>query len=107
MISESEQRRLAEIEMVLRRDDPAFVQRFDKRSLPPRRRHVWVILAILVVSAVAAVAAALGGAGMAVIVVTVIGSIAVPFGLWRSSSKAMMSRAGGRTYCQGFTGPQN
>ena len=87
MISESEQRRLAEIEMVLRRDDPAFVQHFDKRSLTPRRRHVWVILAILVVSAVAAVAAALGGAGMAVIVVTVVGSIAVPFGLWRRRAK--------------------
>ena len=87
MISESEQRRLAEIEMVLRRDDPAFVQRFDKRSPTPRGRHVWVILAILVVSAVAAVAAALGGPGMAVVVVTVIGSIAVPFGLWRRRAK--------------------
>ena len=80
-------RDLAEIEMVLRRDDPAFVQRFDKRSPTPRRRHVWVILAIMVVSAVAAVAAALGGPGMAVVVVTVILSIAVPFGLWRRRAK--------------------
>jgi len=30
MISESEQRRLAEIEMVLRRDDPAFGHRGDR-----------------------------------------------------------------------------
>ena len=87
MISESEQRRLAEIERVLRRDDPDFVRHFDKRSFTPRKRHLWAILAILIVSAVAAVAAAFGGAGMAVIVVSVIGSIAVPFGLWRCRAK--------------------
>jgi Protein of unknown function (DUF3040) len=83
VISEHEQRRLAEIEMVLRRDDPAFVRHFDKRSLTPRRRHVRAILAILVVSAVTAVAAAIGGAGTAVIVLSVISSIAVLSGLWR------------------------
>ena len=40
MISDAEQRRLAEIETVLRRDDPAFVQRFNRRRLARRRRHV-------------------------------------------------------------------
>jgi uncharacterized membrane protein YhaH (DUF805 family) len=83
VISEPEQRRLAEIEMVLRRDDPAFVRHFDKRSFTPRRAYLWAILAILVVSAVTAVAATLGGAGAAGIVLSVISSIAIPFGLWR------------------------
>jgi hypothetical protein len=83
VISEHEQRRLAEIEMVLRRDDPAFVRHFDKGSFTPRRRHIWAILAVLVVCAVTAVAAAVGGAGTAVIVLSVSCGIAVPIGLWR------------------------
>ena len=83
MISDAEQRKLAEIEMALRHDDPAFVRHFDKRSLTPRRHHVLAVLAILVVSAVTAVARVLGGAGMAVIVLSVMGSIGIAFGLWR------------------------
>jgi hypothetical protein len=86
MISDAEQRRLAEIEVALCRDDPPFVRHFDKRSLTPRRRHVGAILAIPVVSAVTAVAWALGGAGMTVIVLSVIGGITIFFGVrrWRA-----------------------
>ena len=40
MLSDAEQRRLAEIETLLRVDDPDFVRRFDKRRLPPRRRSI-------------------------------------------------------------------
>lgn len=80
MISDAEQRRLAEIESALRRDDPAFVEQFNRRPLAPWKRCVWAILAVLVVSALAWV---LGGALTAVIVLSVIGIIAVALGLWR------------------------
>ncbi|GAA1630788.1 hypothetical protein GCM10009744_18600 [Kribbella alba] len=90
MIGDAEQRQLAEIEMVLRRDDPAFVRHFDKWSLTRRRRHVGAILAILVVSAITAVARVLGDAGTAVIVLSVTGGIAIAFGLWRC--RAQLSR---------------
>ena len=55
-----ERRRLAEIETVLRRQDPAFVQRFEKRRLTPRSRRILARLAILLVLAVTAVAVAIG-----------------------------------------------
>ncbi len=65
MISDAEWRKLAEIETVLRRYDPAFVRRFERR-LTPRRRRIPGRLAILVVLAVTAVALSLGGAIAAV-----------------------------------------
>ena len=57
MLSEHEQRRLAEIEMSLSGDDPAFVHRFD-RGTPEgrhrRRRMVAVLVAVCgVIGAVA------------------------------------------------------
>jgi hypothetical protein len=41
MLSDAEQRRLVEIETLLRRDDPAFVRRFDGRRRTPWRRESW------------------------------------------------------------------
>jgi Protein of unknown function (DUF3040) len=43
MLSDAEQRRLTELELQLRTDDPAFVQRFDERQ----HRHSWRGLAAL------------------------------------------------------------
>jgi hypothetical protein len=84
LISDAEKRRLAEIESVLRRDDPAFARHFDRRWLTRRRRCVEAILGILIVLAVSVIAGVLGGAGTAVIVLSVLGSVAISFGLWRS-----------------------
>lgn len=83
MISDAEQQKLVEIEMVLRRDDPAYVRHFDKRTPTPRMRHVLAILAILVVSAVTAVAVVVGGIGPTIIGPSVMGGIAIAFRLWR------------------------
>ena len=44
MFSEAEQRRLAEIEALLRAEDPAFVDHFDTHWAAPRR---WRIAAVL------------------------------------------------------------
>ena len=49
MISDSERRRLGEIEMELRQDDPDLVRQFDEWPPGPRRRP---ILAVVVVVAV-------------------------------------------------------
>lgn len=94
MISDAEQRRLAEIEVALRRDDPDFVRHFDKRSFVPRRRHVRAILAFLIVSAAITVAWVLGGAGMTLIPLSVIVSIAISFGVWRSQAHGQRNQLG-------------
>jgi hypothetical protein len=44
-LSDSERRRLAEIESSLGSDDPAFVQRFAQRRRPGRRRDIVALLA--------------------------------------------------------------
>jgi hypothetical protein len=67
MISDAEWRKLAEIEMALRRDDPIFVQRFDEQRLTPHRRRIEARLAILVVLAVTTVAIVLGVAAAAIL----------------------------------------
>lgn len=78
MISDAEWRKLAEIEMVLRRDDPAFVQRFDEQPVTPHRRRITARLAMLVALAVAAVAIGLGCAAAAVLGPSAMGSIRSP-----------------------------
>ena len=65
MFSEAEQRRLAEIEALLRVDDPAFVQRFDARWDASRKRKIAAILAFFMavtVTLVALIVGSLGGA---------------------------------------------
>ncbi len=83
MTSDAERRRLEEIEMVLRRDDPAFVGRFDERRLAAGRRRSVALLAILVVLAVTSLAVAVGGAVAGVAAVCVMGLVRVVVALWR------------------------
>ncbi len=63
MFSEAEQRRLAEIEALLRVDDPGFVQRFDARWGAWRKRKIAVILAFLMAVTVTLVALIIGSVG--------------------------------------------
>jgi hypothetical protein len=56
MLSDAEQRRLTELELQLRTDDPAFVQRFDERQ----HRHSWRGLAALLALSVAVTVAGFG-----------------------------------------------
>jgi hypothetical protein len=81
MFSEAEQRRLAQIEALLRVDDPGFVQRFDARWGAWRRRRILAIVAFVmavVVTLAALIAGSVGGAffGLA--------GIAVATGGWLS-----------------------
>jgi hypothetical protein len=46
MLSDAEQRRLAEIETLLRAADPVFVRRFEGRWRAPRR---WLLVAMLAI----------------------------------------------------------
>jgi len=65
MFSEAEQRRLAEIEALLRLDDPGFVQRFEARRGASRKRRIAVVLAFVTavtVTLVALIAGSVGGA---------------------------------------------
>jgi hypothetical protein len=65
MFSEAEQRRLAEIEALLRADDPGFVQRFDARWGALRKRRIAAVVAFFmaaIVTLVALTAGSLGGA---------------------------------------------
>lgn len=78
MISDAEWRKLAEIEMALRRDDPIFVQRFDEQRPTPHRRRIGARLAILAVLAVTAVAIALGVAAAAILGPSVMDSMQSP-----------------------------
>jgi hypothetical protein len=58
MLSDAEQRRLTELELQLRTDDPAFVQRFDERRHRPR--HNWRGPAALLALSVAVTVAGFG-----------------------------------------------
>jgi uncharacterized membrane protein len=56
MLSDHEQRRLAEIELLLSGDDPGFVQRFAARSADGRRRRRRLIAAVVAIcGAIAAI----------------------------------------------------
>ncbi len=65
MLSDAEQRRLAQIELALWVEDPAFVRRFGTGGRQPgRRRRLIAWLGWLVLAAVAAFAGALIGGGL-------------------------------------------
>ena len=74
MLSDAEQRRLAQIEAGLRADDPSFARRFDRRPTPSRRRRV-IAGSVLIVSLAVLVVAALGGV-LLVILIAVVGLVA-------------------------------
>ncbi len=80
MLSEAEQRRLAEIESALRADDPTFVHRFETaRPGPHRRRTIGAVLAVIVAVTVTVVGLVGGSVAVAVLGVTAIGAAA---GVW-------------------------
>jgi Flp pilus assembly protein TadB len=86
MISDAEQRRLDEIERLLRLEDPALVRRFDQRPRPPRcsvRSTVLTALAILLTVVVAAVGAASGAPIAALVTVFIATAVCVGVVLWR------------------------
>ena len=78
MISDADWRRLAEIEMALRRDDPAFVQRFDPQRVTSPRRRMGTRLAILLVLAVTALVIGLGCAAAALVGPSAMGGLRSP-----------------------------
>lgn len=80
MISDSERRRLGEIEMKLRRDDPALVREFDHWRPEPRQRP---ILTILIVVALA-LTWIVGGTTAGIIALFGTGLIWAAAALWRS-----------------------
>jgi hypothetical protein len=82
MLSEAEQRKLSEIESLLRAGDPTFVQRFDDRGksrLRPRWRGLVVLLAVAVAVMVAGIALVVGSVGTVVVALIAIGASA---GMW-------------------------
>jgi len=83
-LSDSERRRLAEIESSLRANDPGFVQRFEERRLRRQRtRHrLLVLLAIIVAVVVTTVGLVRGNVIVAVIGLIAVGATA---GIWVTS----------------------
>ena len=79
MLSDAEQRRLAEIESSLRAEDPVFVQRFDAQPRPRRRRAVVASVALIVAVAITAVALVVGSVPAAVVGLVAAGAT---IGLW-------------------------
>jgi L-lactate permease len=81
MLSDAEQRRLAEIESLLRAADPVFVRRFEDRW---RARRRWRLLAMLAVPV--AVLMTFIGLALGSVVAAVIGLSATvaAFGVWFS-----------------------
>jgi hypothetical protein len=76
MLSETEQRRLAEIEAQLRADDSAFVQLFDARRDASQSRRVLAFLGFLIAVVVTAVALIAGSVGVTVLGVCGMGTAA-------------------------------
>jgi hypothetical protein len=81
MFSEAEQRRLAEIEALLRVDDPGFVQRFDARWGAWRKRKITVITAFSVAVTLTLAALVAGSAGG---VLFGLAGMGVASGMWLS-----------------------
>jgi Protein of unknown function (DUF3040) len=86
MISDSERRRLDEIERLMRLDDPVFVRRFDERQCTTRTMVCTTILAAIAILVVApfviAVAVAIGGP-QAALAVFVLPALCVGVVLWQ------------------------
>ena len=85
MLSDAEQRRLAEIETSLRVDDPRFVRRFDKRWRAPRRLRLLALLALPVTMLTTLIGLALGSVVAAVVGLSATGAA---FGLWFSHRRS-------------------
>ena len=86
MLSDSEQRRLAEIESRLSNEDPAFVHRFGRRTREGRaRRRRWIAVLLALCGVIVAVAGLTGP--YVPVVVLAMCSIGVAGGIatWRPS----------------------
>jgi hypothetical protein len=87
MISDAEQRRLDEIERLLRLEDPGFVRRFDggpaapDRVRTPAQVALVVLASILGLLVVGVIAAGLGGPIAAVIAVGALATLGIGVGL--------------------------
>jgi len=84
MLSEAEQRRLSEIEVHLRNEDPTFAHRFDDPEQPrpwPRWRGLVMLLVVAVAVMVAGVGLVIGSVG---IVVVALVAFAAGAGMWVS-----------------------
>lgn len=81
MLSDAEQRRLAEIETSLRVGDPGFVRRFDARWRAPRRWRVRALLAVPVTVLMTTIGLASGSVAAAVLGLSATGAA---FGVWFS-----------------------
>jgi ferric-dicitrate binding protein FerR (iron transport regulator) len=82
MLSDAEQRRLTEIELSLRADDPRFARRFDARAnRRPRRRWQAVVALLVAIAALVGVIVGLvlGNVATVVFAVTAFG---VAAGIW-------------------------
>jgi len=80
MLSDAEQRRLAEIEALLRAADPVFVRRFEDRWRSPRRLRLLAMLAIPVTVLMTFIGLAAGSVVAAVIGLSAtVGAIGVWF----------------------------
>ncbi|GAA0814580.1 DUF3040 domain-containing protein [Spirilliplanes yamanashiensis] len=80
MMSDAERRRLSDIELRLREDDPAFARRLTGPA--PSRRRWQDVVALLWLLAGAAAACIAGLSGNAGIVVAALGAFAVSAVLW-------------------------
>jgi len=82
MLSEAEQRRLTEIEVTLRADDPVFVRRFDERERSqPRRRWYGLVAVLIVMVAAAVVVTGLMASSVATVVVALT-AVGAGAGMW-------------------------
>jgi hypothetical protein len=81
MLSDAEQRRLTEMESLLRAADPVFVRRFENRWRAPRRWRLLAMLAIPVTVSMMFIGLALGSVVAAVIGFSATG---VASGVWFS-----------------------
>jgi|tagenome__1003787_1003787.scaffolds.fasta_scaffold20437792_2 hypothetical protein len=81
MFSEAEQRRLAEIEALLRADDQAFAQQFDARYDVSQSRRILAFFGFLLAVMITVVALIAGSVGVAVLGLSGMGAAA---GVWLS-----------------------
>ena len=96
MISDADQRRLDEIERLLRLDDPALARRFDQQPHPPRpvlRTTILATLALLLTLVATSIAAALGGPIAALVAASAMTTTCVGLLLWRRRAQPPTRRS--------------
>jgi hypothetical protein len=89
MLSENEQRRLAEIESSLSGDDPGFVHRFGRRTFDGRRRRRRLVAVLVAICGAIGAIVGLAPRPHVAVVVLAMCSIGVAAGIytWRPAEK--------------------